>query len=52
MTGTAERPADRLIERERELAVIGELLDAARTGRGGMAVVEGVAGLGKSRVLR
>jgi DNA-binding CsgD family transcriptional regulator len=52
MTGTAERPADRLIERERELAVIDELLSDARAGRGGMALVEGVAGLGKSRVLR
>jgi len=49
---TTSGPADRLIERERELAVIGELLDGARAGRGGMVLVEGVAGLGKSRLLR
>ena len=51
MSGTAERSADRLIERERELAVIGELLDGVRLGRGAMVMVEGAAGLGKSRLL-
>lgn len=40
-----------LLERERELAVIGGALDAAVTGRGGAMAVEGGAGVGKTRLL-
>jgi DNA-binding CsgD family transcriptional regulator len=40
-----------LLERERELATLERLLAAARAGRGGFAVIEGDAGVGKSRLL-
>jgi DNA-binding CsgD family transcriptional regulator len=40
-----------LLERERELACLQALLEAARDGRGGVAVIEGDAGVGKSRLL-
>jgi DNA-binding CsgD family transcriptional regulator len=42
---------DPLLERERELASLAALLEQARAGRGGVAVVEGDAGVGKSRLL-
>ncbi|HEX8158080.1 MAG TPA: AAA family ATPase [Solirubrobacteraceae bacterium] len=41
-----------LLERERELACVGVRLDAARGGVGGLVVVEGPSGLGKSSLLR
>lgn len=40
-----------LVERGAERAALGELLAAARDGIGGVALVEGGAGLGKSRLL-
>src|SRR5262249_53247039 len=45
--------AGRLLERERELERIGAVLDRARTGGGGsVLVVEGPAGIGKTRLSR
>jgi DNA-binding CsgD family transcriptional regulator len=40
-----------LLERERELAWIGELLDAAEGRQGAVGIVEGAAGIGKTRLL-
>ena len=40
-----------LLERDRELARIGECLQRARQGRGGALVVEGPAGIGKTALL-
>lgn len=40
-----------LLERERELRMLSELLEAACRGGGQLAVVEGVAGIGKTRLL-
>ena len=40
-----------LLERERELAWIGELLDAAEGQWGSVGIVEGSAGIGKTRLL-
>jgi len=37
--------------RERELAEIGRVIDAAREGSGGLVVVDGPAGIGKTRLL-
>ena len=44
-------PDGELLERERELRVLSELLEAACRGGGQLAVVEGVAGIGKTRLL-
>jgi len=40
-----------LLERDAELAAIGAVLDGARAGGGGLVVVEGAPGIGKSRLL-
>jgi DNA-binding CsgD family transcriptional regulator len=40
-----------LLERERELALIGAAVAAARVGRGCLVVLEGSAGIGKTRLL-
>jgi predicted ATPase len=37
--------------RERELAEIGRVIDAAQAGSGGLVVVDGPAGIGKTRLL-
>jgi DNA-binding CsgD family transcriptional regulator len=46
-----EGVADGLLERTDELAVISGSLDAARCGEGGLVVIEGTAGIGKTRLL-
>jgi predicted ATP-dependent serine protease len=40
-----------LLERDRELLQLGEFLDRVLERRGGVAVVEGPAGIGKTRLL-
>jgi predicted ATPase len=40
-----------LLDRERELAEIGGLIEAALAGSGGLVLVEGPAGIGKTRLL-
>jgi DNA-binding CsgD family transcriptional regulator len=47
-SGIQEGP---LLERERELSSLAEMLERARGGRGGVALVEAEAGMGKSRLL-
>lgn len=46
----ASAPPD-LLERERELARVETVLAAARDGAGGLLVVEGPPGIGKTRIL-
>ena len=43
---------DALLERESESARLAALIGAARAGRGGVAVIEGPAGIGKTTLLR
>ena len=40
-----------LLERDRELATLGALIESAAAGRSGVALVEGRAGIGKSRLI-
>src|SRR5579862_6642142 len=51
--GDGERndPGNGLFERETELAALSAALAAARSGTGGLVVLEGPAGIGKSRLL-
>src|ERR1700684_2695492 len=44
-------PAIDLLERETELEVVQAALDDARSGQGGLVVIEGPSGAGKSRLL-
>jgi DNA-binding CsgD family transcriptional regulator len=46
-----ERLGDLLLEREDELGRFAGLVDAARAGEGGLLVIEGSAGIGKTRLL-
>jgi DNA-binding CsgD family transcriptional regulator len=41
----------RLLERDAELALIDRLIEAARKGRGGLVLVEGPPGIGKTRLV-
>jgi predicted ATPase len=47
----ATPPARELLERDRELGVLEDLIQGALEGRCGLALVEGPAGIGKSRLL-
>jgi DNA-binding CsgD family transcriptional regulator len=40
-----------LLERDRELGAVGELIEAARAGSGRLLLIEGPAGIGKSQLL-
>ena len=42
---------DGLLERDRELAALDRLIADAEDGRGRVALIEGPAGIGKSRLL-
>ena len=46
--GSRARP---LLEREAEVAALSALIDAARSGDGRLVVIEGAAGIGKTRLL-
>jgi DNA-binding CsgD family transcriptional regulator len=48
--GAATGPG--LVERDGELAQLGELLQAAQNGRGGVAIIEGPPGIGKTGLLQ
>src|SRR3954451_15500186 len=52
MVAERSEDADGLIEREDELALIGEALAEVASGTGAIVVVEGAAGIGKTRLLR
>lgn len=49
-SGLSDQP-DSLLERDSELKSLDEALDAARQGKGGVTVIEGAAGVGKSTIL-
>src|SRR6266567_9228436 len=49
--GSRVSAAPHLLEREGELAQLGALVDAAREGAGRLVLVEGGAGIGKTRLL-
>ena len=45
----APSPASEFLERDRELGVLEDLIQGTLEGRPGLALVEGPAGIGKSR---
>ena len=49
--GAAPPPAPSLVERDREVSALSGLLRAATSGDGGVVVIEGPAGVGKTRLL-
>ena len=49
--GAGNDPGNGLFEREAELAALSAALAAARSGAGGLVVLDGPAGIGKSRLL-
>ena len=52
MPFSPEPPSDALLERGAELEAIAAALEAARAGEGALVVVEGPAGIGKTRLVR
>jgi len=51
MGGRGSRATVPLLERSEEIAAIGEHLDAAASGEGRVLLIEGSAGIGKTRLL-
>jgi len=47
----SRKPVGRLLEREQDLALLGEALAGAGQGQSGLVVIEGPAGIGKTRLL-
>jgi DNA-binding CsgD family transcriptional regulator len=51
-SGLPPRAGASLVEREQELAAIDTTLEAARSGSGGLLLIEGPAGIGKTSLMR
>ncbi|ACQ81611.1 transcriptional regulator, LuxR family [Beutenbergia cavernae DSM 12333] len=52
MTGSGAVTGPQLLERERELAVLAAVVDRARQGEGGVVLITGEAGVGKTSLVR
>ena len=50
-TGPVPPPGEEMVEREREVRRLGEVLAEAAAGEGRLALIEGPAGIGKTRLL-